>query len=36
MGSGLIKCDLTLERDFIYGPSAAVLTPPRLGGRGLR
>ncbi len=26
MGSGLIKCDLTLEKYFVYGPSAAVLT----------
>lgn len=33
MGSGLIKCDLTLEKYFIYGPSAAVMTRPVLPRR---
>jgi kynurenine formamidase len=33
MGNGLIKCDLTLEHYFIYGPSAAVMTRPVLPRR---
>ncbi len=33
MGSGLIKCDLTLKTYFIYGQSAAVMTRPVLPRR---
>jgi kynurenine formamidase len=33
MGSGLIKCDLTLEKYFTYGHSAAVITRPVLPRR---
>jgi kynurenine formamidase len=33
MGTGLIKCDLTLEKYFTYGPSAAVVTRPVLARR---
>jgi kynurenine formamidase len=33
MGSGLIKCDLTLEKYFTYGHSAAVVTRPVLPRR---
>ncbi|ETW94660.1 MAG: hypothetical protein ETSY1_33880 [Candidatus Entotheonella factor] len=33
MSSGLIKCDLTLEHYFIYGPSAGVMTRPVLPRR---
>jgi kynurenine formamidase len=33
MGSGLIKCDLTLEKYFTYGPSASVVTRPVLPRR---
>jgi kynurenine formamidase len=33
MGNGLIKCDLTLEKYFIYGNSAQVITRPVLPRR---
>lgn len=33
MGSGLIKCDLTLEKYFTYGHSASVVTRPVLPRR---
>jgi kynurenine formamidase len=33
MGNGLIKCDLTLEKYFTYGNSAAVITRPVLARR---
>ncbi len=33
MGNGLIKCDLTLEKYFTYGPSADVITRPVLPRR---
>jgi kynurenine formamidase len=33
MGNGLIKCDLTLDIYFIYGPSADVITRPVLPRR---
>ena len=33
MGNGLIKCDLTLRKYFIYGNSAAVVTRPVLPRR---
>jgi kynurenine formamidase len=33
MGSGLIKCDLTLEKYFTYGNSASVITRPVLARR---
>jgi kynurenine formamidase len=33
MGSGLIKCDLTLEKYFTYGSSATVITRPVLARR---
>src|SRR5499425_3633553 len=33
VGNGLIKCDLTLETYFTYGPSASVITRPVLQRR---
>lgn len=33
MGSGLIKCDITLEQYFTYGNSASVITRPVLARR---
>ena len=33
MGNGLIRCDLTLRKYFVYGNSAAVITRPVLPRR---